>query len=106
MLKAYLYTLGIELLGMAAFIRKKEAFLLCFAANTLTNIPFNLILRLLARRRNFRPSYFGLWPAEVLIILIEALLYRYSLGLPRRQALLISGSLNLLSYLIGFLLFT
>lgn len=89
---------------MAFFSREKDAFLVCAAVNTLTNLPFNLILLLLRNLAGIRPGYWALLPAEAGIVLIEGLFYKGVLKWPRRKAFAAALVLNALSYGIGFFL--
>ena len=105
MLRAFLLTQLFELSGMAVLAPKdKTALHLAFWVNTLTNLPFNLSLRYL-NIRGYRPTYFGLLPAELLIVLIEGAIYKYALRWSWRRALTISLALNAFSYLGGYLLY-
>lgn len=90
---------------MAVLTQKdKVAIHLAFWVNTLTNLPFNLILRYLSLR-GIRPSYFELVPAEFLIVLIEGVIYKFVLRWTWRRALVVSFLLNAFSYLAGYLLY-
>lgn len=104
MLRAFLLTELFELAGMAFFSREKDAFLVCFTVNVLTNIPFNFLLRLLRVFGSAALARAVIFPAEVLIVILEALVYRYVLGWTWKKAAGAALILNLLSFAGGFLL--
>ena len=101
--------LTVLLEGTAVFIclRKKEAVYYSMLANLLTNPAFNFVFSVLFWW--FLPSgipYLTLYfviliPLELLVVLIEAQVYRYLTDYSFRQCLLLSVFLNLLSATVG-----
>ncbi|MGI6157377.1 MAG: hypothetical protein ACOYH4_02700 [Saccharofermentanales bacterium] len=100
-LKAFLWTVVIEMSAMTLFSREKDAYLICFLANVATNLTLNAILLGLDVGAGVEIRYFDVWPAEAAIVAIEAFIYRRALAWRRPKAWGASFVLNALSYLIG-----
>jgi hypothetical protein len=92
--------------GIAVFFwfRKRDFVYYSFLCNLLTNPALNLLL--LVATKTLGPAAYApvLIVLEITVVLVEAYIYRILGNLKASKALVLSASLNLLSFLFGLLI--
>lgn len=99
-------TLIVEVPLGVLWLRQKGAFLSCLGVNLVTHPLLNLALSGLVFYTSMRPTLYMLLIGEIAVFLVEAGLYRLSLEVTLKKALLVSFCLNTLSCGLGLLLIT
>jgi hypothetical protein len=85
-----------------SFLNKKRYFLVVLAANLITNPTLNLLHLMFSSSYTLFSTYLPI--SELVVVIIEALLYFKFLNIRGTKALLLSFVANSISFLFGFLL--
>ncbi len=99
-----LSTCLIEGAAILLWFRKREFVYYSLLCNLLTNPALNLLL--LVATKTLGPVYYApaLIVLEITVVLVEAYVYQMLGNLKTSKALLLSASLNLLSFLFGLMI--
>ena len=103
-LRALLLTLLIEGAAISLIFKSKKYVYYSILCNLLTNPALNLILWAAVRVFGIDAYYPTLFMAEVTVVVVEAIMYRYICGFGIRKAVLLSAFLNILSFMVGIII--
>ena len=99
-----LLTIAIECVVIFIIFRQKKYAYYCLLNNLLTNPALNLLLLVFVSLFGARAYYPVLIPAEIAVIFIEAAVYNYICRFGMKKAILLSASLNAISFAAGVLI--
>ena len=101
----FLFTALIEGILIYLLYRKKEFVYYSILCNMLTNPSMNLLLFFVTKVFGYAYYYIILMVLEIIVVLVEAFIYKLLSNLKISKSLLLSALLNFMSFLFGLLVY-